>query len=581
MNKKFFKYSHIFLLTVLTLSIGACKKDSFLDVPNKGNLSDVTTFSSEGNADLFINDIYLSEPNMKARDQYNHIEDYSDNSNVCAAWMPGQNTVRNGSISANNVPTGMDGMWNWGTTYGRIRKCNVFLQQAAKYKSNFSAAWYTKRVAEVTFMRAFFYSLLYTAYAVNNGTVNLGLPIIKVPLDRNTQGDEIFQPRATADETLAFIEADCDAAAAVLPLKQGASDLGRPTKGAALTLKGWVQLWAASPLFNKANDINKWAKAAATNKAVMDLGIYSLFTIPGDTLGFSKQFLGDNNFNSETIFARGYDGTRTNGGVYEGHMGPVYVKSTQQGYGGFQPTQSLVDDFYMKNGLPITDPNSGYDPQNPYANRETRFYQTIIYDGSPWQGDILYMRNTPTANNRIDLGSSSDITNTGYYGKKVLDESILAQTSIALTPSKANYIWYRYAEVLLSYAEAQNEASGPDGSVYAALNQIHKRALLPDVPAGMSQSQMRTYIRRERRVELALEDKRWFDIRRWNITAGPTGVLNTPFYGMLITEDPATKNLTYKPVNVYNNRFFEWQNIMPIPQSVIESNPKLVQNPLQ
>lgn len=581
MNKKYFKHSQYFLLALLIISMGACKKDSFLDVPNKGNLSDETTFSSEGNADLFVNDIYLSEPNMRARDQYNHIEDYSDNSNVCAGWMPGQNTVRVGSISPSNVPTGMDNMWNWATTYGRIRKCNVFLQQAEKYKSNFSAAWYDKRVAEVTFMRAFFYSLLYTAYAVNNGTVNLGLPIIKVPLDRNTQGDEIFHARATADETLAFIEADCDAAAAILPLKQGASDLGRPTKGAALTLKGWVQLWAASPLLNKTNDVNKWAKAAATNKAVMDLATYSLFTIPGDTLGFSKQFLGDFNFNSETIFARGYDGTRVNGGVYEGHMGPVRVRGVQQGYGGFQPTQSLVDDFYMKNGLAITDPGSGYDPQKPYRNRETRFYQTILFDTSPWQGDILYMRNTPTANNRIDLGSKSDITNTGYYAKKVLDESIAATTSIAQRISKSNYIWYRYAEVLLNYAEAQNEAVGPDGSVYSALNLIRKRAVLPDAPAGMSQSQMRAYLRRERRVELSFEEKRWFDIRRWDITAGPNGVLNTPFYGMVITEDPVTKKLTYTPTNVYNNRFLEWQNIMPIPQGVIEANPKLVQNPLQ
>jgi hypothetical protein len=400
-------------------------------------------------------------------------------------------------------------------------------------------------------------------------------------LNNATQGADIFNARASADETLAFIEADLDAAAAALPDKQAAADLGRPTKGAALTLKGWVQLWAASPLFNKANDLNKWAKAAATNKAVMNLGTYSLFTLGADTLAFSKQFLADNNFNSETIFARCYDGTRANGSVYEGHHGPVKVKGVQQGYGGSQPTQSLVDDFYMKNGLPISDPASGYDPQNPYKDRETRFYQTVIYDGSPWQGDIIYTRNTPTANNRIDLGSSSDITNTGYYAKKVLDESITAQTSIALRPSKSNYIWYRYAEVLLNYAEAQNEAVGADATVYAALNLIRKRASLPDAPAGMSQSQMRTYLRRERRVELSFEEKRWFDIRRWNITAGPNGVLNTPFYGMVITEDPVTKKLTYTPTNVYNNRFFEWQNIMPIPRGVVESNPKLVQNPLQ
>lgn len=566
MKRRFLKHRTIFLLALLIMGFAACKKDSFLNVPDKGALTDQSTFSSQANADLFVNDIYKNLPYIRNKNQFDFLEQYSDNSNCGATWEAGQSLVRAGAINPSNVPGGPSGMWSWEGTYTNIRKCNVFLQEAAANKGNFSATWYTERVAEVTFLRAYFYQLLFTAYG--------GVPIITVPLDNLTQGNGIFYARSTADQTLAFIEADCDAAAAALPLTQTGVNTGRPTKGAALTLKGWAELWAASPLSNPNNDVTKWAKAAATNLQVMNLGTYSLFP------DFAGQFLAANNFNTESIFTRGSDGTPVNGSAYEGTQGPVYVKGVQEGWGNLQPTQSLVDDFSMDNGLPITDPASGYDPQHPYTHREKRFYASIIYDGSEWQGDTIFTRNTTTANNRIDLGSVSDISNTGYYGKKILDESINAQTSLNLWVSKANTIYFRYGEVLLSYAEAQNEAVGPDATVYAAVNAVRARSSLPGVTPGLSQSQMRTVLRRERRVELAFEDKRWFDIRRWDITAGPTGVLNTPTFGMVITQDPVTNKLTYTPTNVLSsNTYFERQNWMPIPIGDIEKNPKLVQNP--
>ena len=141
-------------------------------------------------------------------------------------------------------------------------------------KSNFSATWFKQRTAEVTFLRAYFYSLLFTNYG--------SVPLITVPLD-NTGGTDIFNARAKIPQTLAFIEADCDAAAADLPATIDKS--GRATKGAALTLKGWVELFAASPLANTTNDVTLWAKAAATNKQVIDLGVYSLFN------DYAAQFL--------------------------------------------------------------------------------------------------------------------------------------------------------------------------------------------------------------------------------------------------------------------------------------------------
>jgi hypothetical protein len=561
MKKIYSKYKQFFLLALLVISLGACKKDDSLNVTPKGFLTDATTFSSEGNADLFVNDIYNQLPDGN-NDYQNLTDAYADDVFCGASWLTGEATVRKGSINPNNVPTGIGGMWDWEGSYSRIRKCNDFLQQVAKNKANFSAAWYTTRVGEVTYLRALFYTFLFTNYG--------GVPIITTPLD-NTAGGDIFFPRSTIDQTLSFIETDCDAAATALPLTP--KENGRATKGAALTLKGWAELFAASPLVNNTNDKSKWTKAAVTNKQVMDLNVYHLFSI--DTAAYYEQFLGKNNWNSETIFARGY-AAPLKGGHREGYLGPVFVNGVQQSWGNLAPTQNLVDDYAMDNGLPITDPASGYDNQRPYVHRESRFYQSILYDGASWQGDIFKSRTG--GSNQIDLGSTSDITNTGYNGRKTLDESILGQTSINLAPSVANYILFRYAEVLLSYAEAQNEATGPDASVYDAVNQVRARSSLPAVKPGLTQSQMRDYIHRERRIELAFEDKRWFDIRRWDITAGATGVLNTPEYGMQITVEPVSKKLVYTRVKIYTNIFYERQNWMPIPQYEIDKNNKLTQN---
>lgn len=590
-NLKDMKFKHnkeiakIFLLGWLVLSIGSCKKDDFLNVPGTSLLTSKTTFETQANADLFVNDIYSRLPDGNNGTDRT-LEGWTDNNNTTATGHEGQAVIRSGALSAGNATNGPDNQLGWQRNYENIRRCNVFLKEAEANKSVYDAAWYAQRVAEVRALRAFFYSILFRNYG--------GLPLITIPLT-NLDGSDIFYARATNDQTVAFIEADCDAAAAVLPATQtGNGNVGRITKGAALMIKGDVQLFAASPLANKTNDLAKWAKAAATFKSIIESKVYSLFKTEksGPSTGsgplainsttgsgtsssaYRDQFLAINNWNSETILARSY-ALPGRGHKREGFMGPVKVNGGTQAWGGFSPTQNLVDDYSMDNGKPITDPTSGYNPQNPYLHRESRFEQTIIYDGSYWQGDIMKTR--LGGDNEIDIGSKGDISNTGYYARKTLDESIKGQTSLSLAPNVSNYIFYRYAEALLSYAEAQNEAVGLDASVYDAVRQVRERVLLPALPAGLSQADMRTAIRRERRVELAFEDRRWYDIRRWEITTKGEAVLTKPMYGMLIT--PSGNNLTYTSVAGFQNKFSDYQNWLPIPADVINANPKLVQNP--
>jgi len=587
-NMKFknMKNRHVFL--ILVVSINSCKKDDFLSVPPKGVLTDVSSFNSQNNADLFVNDVYNQLPDFNNINSGALTDGWTDNINTGATNMDGQALIRSNALSAGNFTYGPSSVFAWQDNpnngnpvpgnFTKIRKCNVFLQNAEKNKAVYDATWYAQRVGEVRFLRALFYTILFKNYG--------GLPLITTPLN-NLNGSDIFTARSTIDQTLAFIEADCDAAAAVLPLKQGKADLGRATKGAALALKADAELFAASPLVNTSNDPTKWAKAAATNLAVMNLGVYDLFKTSSATpilsttgsgttsTAFRDQFLAANNWNIETIFAKAY-ALPNKGHHREGYMGPVIVKGGQQAWGNIAPTQSLVDDYEMDNGKPITDPTSGYDPQHPYMHRESRFEQSIIYDGSYWQGEVYMSR--IGGSNQIDLGSTSDITNTGYNGRKTLDESITGQASLANpAPGTSNYQFYRYAEILLSYAEAQNEAVGPDASVYSAVNAVRARVLLPALPVGLSQVDMRTNIRRERRLEFTFEDKRWFDIRRWDITVKGPAVLNTPEYGMVITG--TTGNLKYTPTIVFQNKYSEWMNFLPIPQPVLNSNTKLTQNP--
>src|SRR5690606_4830616 len=252
--------------------------------------------------------------------------------------------------------------------------------------------------------RAYFYTLLWTYHG--------GVPIITDILNQSEQGDEIFRPRNTAEETFQFIVDECTAIENDLPLT---SDAGGATRGSALTLKGWCELFWASPLYNPDNDFTRWEAAAMTNKRVIDLGIYELFP------DYNTMHFEENNNNVEVIFDKQYLGGTSLGGNREGIQGPWRVGGVQRAWGGVNPTQELVDEYSMANGLPITDPNSGYEPQNPYVNREKRFYQSIIYDGAEWLGHIMVKKQGVGSPNATDLSDINEATNTGYSLRKGLN----------------------------------------------------------------------------------------------------------------------------------------------------------------
>ncbi|MCD7937772.1 MAG: RagB/SusD family nutrient uptake outer membrane protein [Tannerellaceae bacterium] len=555
--KSIYYFTGLFLLLAFTNSCS-----DFLEVPTKNFVPDDVLWSTESNADLFLNDIYNSLPDVQEQTQ--HLDQFTDNSDVGVLWMEGYNHIATAQVTPTNFPHGLGGtdnkyesMWYWPECYKRIRKCNTFIKKVTE--SELPESYKILRIAEARFLRALNYHWMWMSYG--------GVPLIDIVLNNQNPDLPLEYPRATAEETFDFIVKELTEAAADLPVTVSDSDQGRATKGAALTVKGWCELFHASKLRNPSNDIERWKNAAKTNKEVMALEAYDL------AADFDELFLINNN--RESIFARQYGPDK--GSNKEGRFGPARIGSYTPGWGNFLPTQELVDEFSMANGLAIYEPGSGYDPDHPYEGREPRFYATIIHDNSLWANEYPITTRVG-GNNPIDMGYSSDNTHTGYYARKRLNEN--KELSLFHDgKSYENYMFFRYGEVLLNFAEAENEVNGPTSEVLEAVNKVRTRNNnLPTIEATygiVDKERMREIIHRERRVELCFEDKRWWDILRWKIADqlpdGSPGVLNRPQKGMLIEEN-SDGTLTYTVTEIRNRIFLPKMYTMPIPQDAIDRN---------
>lgn len=543
MKKQLLKISlNAVIILSVSFCITSCKK--FLEVVPKGQVSDLTLWATKDNADLFLNNIYASIPSLDVGDPW---ENFSDNALNGQAGRTSTNVYGPGIYTPANTPN------KWGQ-YNNIRKCNLFIDRVTA--SSLPDDWKKVRLAEARFLRAYFYSILWTYHG--------GVPLITDVLNINEQGDAVFRARNTSEETADFIISECGAIEADLPVS---AQSGRVTKGAALTLKGYVELFNASPLKNPSNDLARWEQAATTYKKVIDLNKYSLFS------DYTTLFYEENNNNAEVIFSRQHMGG-TSLANYIAQIGPRFINGSLTGWGQLDPTQDVVDEYAMANGLPITDPASGYNPQNPYVNREKRFYESIVYDGSVWLGATMIMKQGVGSLNATDLSNSSSSTRTGYYVIKGVNPKYAGAQD---NGNSANWIIFRYAEVLLSYAEARNEATGPDQSVYDAVNAVRDRSDLPGLPLGLNQADMRKAIARERRIELAFEEKRLPDLLRLKLAETK---LNGTVHAIKIDIVGGNTVYTVVPAGGGAKVFDPSKNyVLPIPQSAIDKNPNLEQNP--
>jgi starch-binding outer membrane protein, SusD/RagB family len=551
------KYKWIVAVVVVVTVAGSCKRN-LLDIYPSDALSDITVFSDIQFANRFLNNVYGTLPNGFARRDQNPTD---------AGWSRGMTafSMATDDAEANNLAGSTHGLnqgvlpttWAyaedmWIQYYGVIRKANQFMENIDAVPAD--EALKKRMKAEAQFLRAFAYEELTKAYG--------GVPLM---LKAGTP-DEAFIPRNTYEECVAQIVKDCDEAAAQLPVTYAASDLGRATKVAALALKARVLLYKASPLHNTGSTA-LWQDAANAAKAVMNYGPPPGSGEYGLHPDYYKLFI-DKVGNKEVIFARKFQNPSLNPSDGARSKWYMSVPGVNDGaWGGYSPTQNLVDAYEMKNGLQINEAGSGYNPQDPYTNRDTRLDKSILHQGSKYKAGIIietYRGGNTNNTNRLDSSK------TGYGLLKMVDTSKYG----AAGGADNDWIYIRYAEVLLNYAEAQNEATGPDASVFAAINQVRARSSQPQLN-GLTQAQLRDKIRNERRVELSFEEHRFFDVRRWKL--GST-YFQEPIRKVSITRNAdGTLNYSYP---VWEQRVYkEFQNLLPIPQSEIDKNPKLKQNP--
>ncbi|WP_189319369.1 RagB/SusD family nutrient uptake outer membrane protein [Leeuwenhoekiella nanhaiensis] len=450
----------------------------------------------------------------------------------------------------------------WGRSFRNIREVNLALSNIDTDSSPFDQETKDLLIGELHFIRAFRYFELLRGFGE--------VPLMGDEVYNLTSNFDALYDRKSKDEVVAYIESELELAIDLLPASNGA----RATDAAAMALKSRLLLYAASPLFTDgADETAKWSKAAQAAKDVMDLNRFSLVTnLDSDpSENFRKLFV-TRTMTSEDIFMRFYMPASNSGGraiPIERMNGP----NGSGGWGGNCPMQNLVDDFEMIDGSDIEDAGSGYDPQNPYVNRDPRFYATVVYNGSILR-DRAYESFVPNGKDSPDGNEPWNTSPTGYLMRKFIQEDITLNDWNNMGASPWRY--FRYAEILLNYAEAQNEAAGPDQSVYDAVNAVRQRAGMPAL-SGLSKDQMREALQNERRVELAYEEHRYFDVRRWMIAMD---VENEPAKSIEITR-ASNGSLTYEEgIALEGKKFEEKHYWFPIPLSdITASGGKLEQNP--
>lgn len=404
-------------------------------------------------------------------------------------------------------------------SYIGITRMNLFIYQLNKYDNpDLSESDRSFSMGQALFLRAFYYTYLYRCYGE--------VPLITEPLNLETQ----YQPKVEASKILDQIYADLDEAIRLLPDKTYSELSGRVTKSAAQAMKVRMMLYEAYDKSGNA-DVNKMKELLSLAEQIQGYGLSEnmedIFQGPGQEnnkeIIFSTKYLAPNNY----------------------HTGDMWFGA----WNYCVALTNLVEEFEFKDGTSFSEESELYNPENPIENRDPRmalftFYKQLVIED---------VKQPVTHELPTDFGLKKFVTRDktqypiGYNSR-----------------SDQDWVHLRYGEILLTIAEAENEVNGPTQKAYDAINSIRARkgVEMPPLPAGLNKEQMRESIRHERRIELAFEGHRYFDLKRWRIIGNVMNNLVEP------------KLALYK--SVFEERFYHW----PIPQSEIDkNNGVLIQNP--
>jgi hypothetical protein len=437
-------------------------------------------WQDEAEAEMAVNDLYRFLPAIT------QIR-FDNKTDIAIQPSSGGNDLVNGLVD----PTFGEFQTWWADNYMSVSAVNRFLAGIELVpKEKIAPDKYERFKAEARFIRAMSYTFLTNYF----GDIPLFAHEINV-------SEALKIGRTDRQEVLAFIEKELTEIANVLPVKYENKDIGRITKGAVLAWKARAMLWA-----------KQYAKAAEASKAVIDMGIYELHHDYAALFKYSGEYS-----TKEVILERIYSAINTHN---FSNLAAPYGITGQSTTLQYNPTRLLVESYETRNGLRVTE-DPEYDPEDPYRNRDPRLKATIwlpLFKTGAF-ADTLWGRTVPHdcrpgAKTKDEVQTTQIVNMTGFILKKYTNIEDMQNPSLC----SQNFIVLRYADVLLMYAEAMNEiSSSPDKSVYAAINAVRNRAGLPNLHGNLSKDDMRERIRNERKVELAMEGWRFYDIRRWDI----------------------------------------------------------------
>ncbi|SEL43569.1 RagB/SusD family nutrient uptake outer membrane protein [Parapedobacter koreensis] len=587
-------------IALISMVMVSCNQD-FLETTPFTEFSETAVWSDPALVETFINQIYfrLDDPLSDGRMKSNIVDESHYRGN--AASLDFNNSV----ITQDNLPA-----WgsatryrSWEDLYKSIRYCNIFFQKFEEVPFGTEVVdgktLKDRMAGEAHFLRAYLYFFLVSTYG--------GVPLVT---DVYELDDDFSVARGTFAECVDFIVSECDQAAELLPVQHSGNNIGRATKGAALALKSRILLYAASDLYHTpsifsgyanpelvsytdGDQTERWRAAKNAAKAVIDLNEYSLFRAepgPGDSVAQNMVDLFISKQTEEDIFIKFFTTPMAqNFGLYTSPNG-------YHGWGTNAPIGEMVDAFEMADGTKF-DWNNPVHAAEPYQDREPRFYATIFYNEAPWRerpddakgldplnkvqtgswerwdnatNSVVIVPGVDTRQSSIEDWNGSY---TGYYCRKYIDPAIDAQ----YIKQTVTWRFIRYAEILLNYAEACIEL-GEDAEARTYINRIRKRAGLQDITE--SGDALRARYRNERRVELAFEDHRFFDVRRWAI--GPEAYKPAHIAKVVYKLNPDKTTATRPTVSheLFENR--SWNDkayFLPITRDELNKNNLLIQNP--
>ena len=527
---------------VLTMPFVACQSaDDLLDVTSPTTVADDETFwSQEADAILTLNGAYTQLPDWFEIIGHDGVTD----NGAINRQFDSRYVFSDGT----HDPQSAYGRERWNRWFPGVARTNILLGNIDRIPAGkIDPTRKARYIAEAKFLRAVLYLQLVATYGP-----------VPMPLVPMTDAEARELSNATVPQLYDQIIKDLDEAAAVLPVSYTGNDIGRATKWAAVSYKARAALYAG-----------RYQVAADAAKQVIDANVYSLHP------NYGELFLYAGETSKERIFTRNYAKTNQASGQNNNIFGE-YASPSNSGTGSVVPIRQLVDSYLMKDGLPIaTSPLYVSKPWTPTdtlsytSNRDPRLAFTILYPGAPWDGRVFDSRpkGQSTQGEAIDL-QNAQASVTGLNIRKYLD--------IADKSDRGNggidIILMRYADVLLMYAEAKVElGQGADPTAVAAFNLVRQR---PSVNMPPVATLTQAVVRNERRVELAFEGLRLFDIRRWKIaeTVMPAPAVCGIDY--INTAGATIRACQPASARQFPARAYLWA----LPQTELDLNPNLKQN---